>query len=355
VLAVLVAAPLACGAPGPRTPEPPGASEAPPTARRVEVSDGRPAMGTVLEIALVVPAGDEGRARDLLQRAFAEVERLESVLSTWRPESDASRLNRAAGQGPVRVHPDLVAVLEGARDGAAITGGAFDPTVGPLLALWREAARRDRLPSPPELAAARRKVGAHRIRLPGEERAELPAPGMAVDLGGIGKGYALDRVAALLREAGVDAALLSFGQSSVRGMGRPPGAAGWRLALRAEADGRPLAVTLRDRSLSVSSSLGQAFEIGGERFGHVVDPRSGQALRRSARALVVAPDATRAEVLSTALVVLPPARGVALVERLDGCEALVETPTERLATGGWDGPAAAPPGSPPHDRVGGAW
>jgi len=312
-------------------------------------------MGTVLEIALVVRAAEEAQARALLERAFAEVERLESVLSTWRPESDASRLNRAAGQGPVRVDPDLVAVLARARDGSALTAGAFDLTVGPLVALWREAARRDRLPSPAELAAAREKVGAHRIRLPGGSRAELPAPGMAVDLGGIGKGYALDRVAALLGEAGVDAALLSFGQSSVRGIGRPPGAPGWRLALRAQAGGRPLTVTLRDRSLSVSSSLGQAFEIAGERFGHVVDPRSGQALRRAARALVVAPDATRAEVLSTALVVLPPERGVALVERLGGCEALVETPTERLATGGWEGLAEAPPESPPHDRVSDAW
>jgi thiamine biosynthesis lipoprotein len=192
------------------------------------------------------------------------------------------------------------------------------------VALWTEAAARDALPEPAALSAARARVGAGRLEVsagPDGARAAL-APGSAVDLGGIAKGYALDRVRAKLA-AGVDAALLSFGQSSAWAIGRPPDTDGWRLLARGADGGFAGILTLRDRALSVSGSLGQWSEIAGRRYGHVIDPRTGEPLTERREAIVVTRDATLAEALSKALLVLGPRDGIALVEDWPDAEALL--------------------------------
>ena len=283
-----------------------------------EISTGRPAMGTLLELTLI-GADDAAlaRARD---DAFAEVERIEAQLSTWRAESDVSRLNRAAGDGAVAIAPEVTDLLARCVDLARDTRGSFDVTVGPLVALWQEAAARGEPPDPVALAAARARIGPDRLALRGDGAAL--AAGAAVDLGGVAKGYALDRVRDRLG-AEVDAALLSFGQSSTWAIGRPPGADGWRLLARAPDGGFAGVITLRDRALSVSGSLGQWNEIAGRRYGHVIDPRSGQPLTRGREALVVTADATLAEALSKALLVLGPEEGIALIENWPDAEALL--------------------------------
>ncbi len=300
-----------------------------------EVSTGRYAMGTVLELILVGP--DEATLERSRSDALAEVERLEGLLSTWRAESDVSRLNQAAGRGAIEVDPDVAALLARSVELAHATRGTFDVTVGPLVALWREAAERDALPDPSALESARARVGADRLavqRGAGSASAAL-APGSAVELGGVAKGYALDRARAVLG-AGVDAALLSFGQSSTWAIGRPPDAAGWRLLARGPDGGFAGILTLRDRALSVSGTFGQASEIGGRRYGHVLDPRSGEPLTRSREALVVATDATLAEALSKALLVLGPSEGIALIEDWPGAEALLlDADGSAWQTRGW--------------------
>lgn len=283
------------------------------------VSDGRYVMGTVAEVTL--PDRDVARARRRIERIFADWERLSALLSRHDPESGLSRLNAAAGRGPQRVDPDLARVLRDAIAGARATGGAFDVTVGPVVALWVEAARKGRLPSDDAVAEARSHVGAERIRIDERGRVELPDPAMSVDLGGVAKGYALDRAVEALREEAVRSGLLQIGQSSTWALGAPPDAPGWRLGLRGASGAVESAVTLRDRAFSVSSSLGQWSEIEGRRFGHVVDPRTGWALGRGVQAAVVADDATTAEILSTALVVLGADEGMAIVEALDRVEA----------------------------------
>lgn len=295
------------------------ASAAPPAH---EVSAGRYAMGTVLELTL--HGADDAalaRARD---DAFAEVERLEGLLSTWRPGSDVSRLNEAAGRGAIPVAPEVAALLARSADLARDTRGSFDVTVGPLVALWREAAARDALPDAAALATARARVGSDRLavqRTVSGATAAL-APGGAVDLGGVAKGYALDRARERLG-ARVDAALLSFGQSSTWAIGRPPGASGWRLLARGPDGGFAGVLTLRDRALSVSEALGQWNEIAGRRYGHVFDPRTGEPLTRNRTALVVTSDATLAEALSKALLVLGATEGIALIEGWPDAEALL--------------------------------
>ena len=290
-----------------------------PAAAPVEVSMGRFGMGTVLE--LTAYGGDPEASRLALRRAYEEIEQLDAQLSRHREESDVSRLNRAQGT-PVAVASAVrEALLLSLREGQR-SGGAFDVTVGPLVALWSRAAAQDQLPAEAALAAAGEHVGAEHVQLLSDGRVSLD-PGSSIDLGGIAKGFALDRVLPGLRASGLSAALLSFGQSSTWALGNPPGAAGWRLLVRSPAGGFAGVVTLRDRALSTSGTLGQWSEIGGQRFGHVLDPRSGRPLTRRRQALVVAPDATLAEVLSTALLVLGEREGIALVEARQGCEGLL--------------------------------
>lgn len=291
-------------------------------------------MGTVLEVTLVTR--NEAAARDAIEEAFAYARRLESVLSRYDPESEVSRLNATAGSGPREVGPHTLELLRDAVLYAELTRGAFDVTVGPLVTLWVEAARNDRLPAPSELAEARLRVGAERIAIHPDGRVELPAPGMSVDLGGIAKGYALDGMVRRLGERGFRDALLSFGQSSTWASGSPPDHTGWRLLLRAPSGGFLGVLTLRDRALSVSSSLAQSSEIEGRRFGHVIDPRSGWPLTEEREAAVVARDAELAEVLSTALLILEPEDGLALVETLPRTEALLITGSrDRRQSSGW--------------------
>lgn len=310
-----------------------GCARAPSSARQA-LQDGTFAMGTALEISLY---GDDlaalARARDAV---FAEAHRLDALLSNWSDQSDVSRLNRAAGEGAVAVDAAVFDLLSASVRHSIETRGSFDVTVGPLVALWSRAGERNALPSRREIDDARARVGAARIALLPDARIALPE-GMAIDVGGIAKGFAVDRAVPILREAGIESALLNFGQSSSFALGAPPGSPdGWRLLARAPEGGFAGVLTLRDRALSVSGSLGQWSEIEGRRYGHVIDPRSGLALVALREALVLAPDATRAEALSKALLVLGEREGIEVVAGQPGCEGLLlgEGGLE-VATAGW--------------------
>ena len=296
------------------------ACSAPPEAQRLATSDGRYAMGTVLEATVYAPSPASGR--ETLEAIFALVHRFDRLMSRYEPGSDVSRLNRGAGGAALAVDPEVARLVRDSLAYGRLTGGTFDVTVGPLVRLWVEAAETDVLPDPARVQAARRRVGSDRVRIePGGRVALLE--GSSIDLGGIAKGYALDRVIPLLRERGVEAALLNFGQSSTWAVGAPPGAPGWRLLVRGPSDAPLGLVTLRDAALSVSGSLGQWVEIGGRRFGHILDPRSGEPLTRRREALVVAPSAALAEALSKALLIAGEAQGIALVAAQAGCHGLL--------------------------------
>jgi thiamine biosynthesis lipoprotein len=262
------------------------------------VEDGRLVMGTVLDVSLRVAPGREADARAALEEAFATARRIEALADHRDPESPVARLNTSAGGASVALPPELIALLGEADRARQTTRGTFDVTVGPLVELWVAAARRGRAPDAAEIGALLARVG-RPPRIGPEARARLETPGAAIDLGGIAKGFAVDRIAEGLRARGLARALVSFGRSSVWAGGQE-----WRLLVEAD-DGRPLAVvTLRDQSLSMSSSLSRFSEIEGVRYSHVIDPRDGRALRTRRMAVVVAATATDAEVLSTALLVL---------------------------------------------------
>jgi thiamine biosynthesis lipoprotein len=317
-----------------------------PQANRVRAADGRLLMGTVLEIELL--GRDEAAGRAALERCFERVAGLERLFTRFDPESALSRLNRGAGRGLVEVDPALARILADARAYAELTRGTFDPTVGPLVALWGEAARRGKPPSAAELAAARTRVGWEGIEASVEPpRAGLARPGMAVDLGGFAKGWALDRVGEILAEEGVRDAFASFGGSSFLALGAPPGEPGWRVWLRDAAGGFAGELRLRDRSLAVSGSLGQTIEVAGRAYGHVIDPRRGEPLVRAAQAAVVAPGGALAEALGKALLVLGEEEGIALVEGIGEADAFwIDAAGRSRRTSGWDGgdgPSIPPP------------
>jgi thiamine biosynthesis lipoprotein len=299
------------------------------------VSDGRYRMGTVLELTLVAGQRQAADAPQALEQAFGKVAELDGLLSRFDRDSDVSRLNASAGQGLQAVDPRTRELLDFCRRAATLTQGGFDVTVGPLVELWTAAAERGRVPDEQELTDALRRVGADRILLDPAGRVGLGAAGMSVDLGGVAKGFALDVAVAELREAGFDRGLLSFGRSSIWGLGRPPDAAGWRLLLESPSHGYSGVVELADRALSVSSSLGQWSEIGGRRYGHVVDPRTGRPTGRGKQAVVVARSAALAEVLSTALLVLPEAVGMAIVEGQEAEARVVDEQGRAQQSSGW--------------------
>jgi thiamine biosynthesis lipoprotein len=261
----------------------------------VQVTEGRPAMGTVLEITLI--ANDEARARELIARCFAETERLEMIFTTWRADGELARLNAKAGRGPQWASPELVQILRDARD---MRGDSpFDVTVGPLVQLWREAGERGAPPSEEEIARARGLVGSERIRIDARASTIALEAGMSADLGGIAKGWTLDRLRELLRSEGVRGALLNFGGSSLAAIGTPLDAAAWRVSLP-----EGVLELSAGANASISESFGQVIEIAGQRFSHIVDPRSGRALERDLRVIAWAPSGALAEVWSTALVVI---------------------------------------------------
>jgi thiamine biosynthesis lipoprotein len=262
----------------------------------VQITEGRPAMGTVLEITLV--ASDEPRARAALARCFAETERLEAIFTTWREDGELARLNARAGRGPQPASRELVQILLDSQRFASETDGAFDVTVEPLLRLWREAGERDALPDDDSLSAARARVGAARIDIDARRSTVALEEGTAASLGAIAKGWTLDRLAELLRADGISRALLNFGGSSLHALGAPLDAPAWRVATESGV----LELT-PGSNVSISSSFGQFVEIGGERLSHIVDPRSGWPIRREVRTTAWARTGAEAEAASTAQVV----------------------------------------------------
>src|SRR3981081_2830249 len=217
--------------------------------------ESRPAMGTSFEV--YVYAADRDRASELFEAAFDEIERVEQALSNYRSSSELSRINAIAADAPVVTDPEVFALLERVLDYSRQSDGAFDVTVGKLMKAWGFFRGAGRYPSNEELTRAREQTGWQRVKVdPRARSAFFLTRGIELDLGGIGKGYALDCVARVLRDAGVTAALINSGSSSIYAIGAPPGKAGWPVRVFDPLDRTRILSTilLKDQSLSTSGT-----------------------------------------------------------------------------------------------------
>ncbi|MBS1724156.1 MAG: FAD:protein FMN transferase [Armatimonadetes bacterium] len=263
---------------------------------------GQVHMGVRVNVSLY--AHDQAEAEAAAGAAYKRFNELEQIMSDYRPDSELMLLCKNAYNQPIKVSEDLYVVLRRAQDVAERSDGAFDVTCGPLVQLWRAARKSKRLPSESELDEAKRHTGWVNFLVGtnsnGERFALLGKPGMRLDLGGIAKGYACDQALNAMFAAGVDRALVEAG-GDMAASGGPPGTAGWPILVQGYPGGE---VFLKRGALSTSGDLYQNVEIGGKKYSHIVDPRTGYGLTTRLQVSVLAPDGLTTDSLSTALSVM---------------------------------------------------
>jgi thiamine biosynthesis lipoprotein len=287
-------------------------------------------MGTWCDLVIF----DPDPAPDVVQSAFREIARLDDVLSSWNPESEVSRLNASAGRGPQPVSVDLANVAEESEALCTSTGGAFDPSVAPLLRAWGFYTESPALPAPAIGREAASHVGCDRVTVRRDARTIALAAGAGLDFGGIGKGYAVDRALEILRARGVTRAKIDFGSSSLGYVGNVDG--GWPIIIADPRDREAPLLILRitGGAVSTSSQRERSFERDGRRFGHIFDPRLGRPVESSLMSVtVIAPRGSTADALSTALFVMGAAQGKRLINGMSNVGAVfVEQSANGLMT-----------------------
>jgi thiamine biosynthesis lipoprotein len=249
------------------------------------------AMGSSFSLVLFGP--DRPALESAAAAAFAEAHRLDRLLSNYLAGSEWSAMNREAASRPIRVTPELFALLSDCLEYSRMSDGAFDITVGPLMKVWGFYNGEGDLPAPEEVKDALNRVGYRHVQLdPGLRTVRFARPGMDLDPGGIGKGYAVDRMVEVLKQAGVRIALVSASGSSIYGLGTPPGEPqGWPITIRTPRDPSAVAtrVVLENMSLSTSGSYEKFFWAGGRTYSHLVDPRTGYPAQGTSAVSVLAP------------------------------------------------------------------
>lgn len=293
-----------------------------PTLHRYEAVE--PHMGTLVKITVYTP-GEEA-ARRAFRAGFDRIRELDAILSDYKPESELNRLAASAVRKPARVSRDLFAVLSAAQEIAGVTGGAFDVTQGPVIRLWREARKTRQLPENGALAGAARRTGYRKLHLDSSRRTvTLDQEEMALDVGGIAKGYAASEALAALGGLGVRSAMVAI-SGDLAFSAAPPGTTGWRIALHdlpGEPAGVPPTIELTNAAISTAGPGEQHLVAGGRRYSHIVDPATGMGLTDDLTVTVVATHGLAADGLDTAISVLGVERGLALLDARDDAVAVI--------------------------------
>lgn len=262
-----------------------------PASGVVRVEASREAMGGTF--SLVLYGEDRVRLEGAAALALEEAVRLDHLLSNYKPSSEWSRVNREAAKGPVPVSSELYQLLDACRKYSEASEGTFDITVGPLMRVWGFYRGSGRLPHRAEVRAALDRIGYDKLILdPAMQTVAFAREGVEIDPGGIGKGYAVDRMVEILRREGAASAFVSAAGSSLYGLGAPPGEPrGWRVEIRDPRGGkRPVEeVFLKDESLSTSGSQEKFFSAEGKIYAHIMDPRTGYPAQGRLQVSVVAP------------------------------------------------------------------
>lgn len=272
-------------------------------------------MGTMVEITAVAPT--EAIAQAALSSGFHEIRRLEDLLSAWLDTSELSRVNQAAGQAPVPVGAETFDLITRALQVADYTEGGFNIAIGPVVQLWK-ITESPRIPSEIELEIAGQFVDYHLIRLdPTRRTVFLEKPGMRLDVGGIGKGYAAEKAAAAMRDIGATGGLVAVA-GDFRVFGKRADGTAWPVGIQhPRMNGKILAsLESSDEAVSTSGDYERFFIKDGVRYHHILDPRTLRPARLCRSVTIIAPDAALADALATGVFVMGPVRGLELVERL---------------------------------------
>ena len=313
-------------------------------------------MGTEFTLTLFV--SDQPGAEHVASAVFDEVDRLEALLSNYRPTSELSRISREAATRPVITDPEIFRFLDRSLYWSRISDGAFDITVGPLLRSWGFFFHTGRIPSTTELAALHHRIGWRHLYLDPTTRAVrfTNHQAMELDPGSIGKGFAVDAAITILREQGITAALLSAGNSTIYGLGAPPGTQGWSVDIPDPLHPGHLASTvwLHDTSLSTGACTEKFFIHNGHRYCHIFDPRTMRPVEGMLQTTVIDRSATDSDALSTVTFVLPPRATQNLIGQAPGRRALIfgQSPLRSACIAiNWEGkPCPSPEPSPHKDQ-----
>ena len=291
------------------------------------------AMGSTYSIA--VYGEDRVRMEAAVDAAFDEVRRLDEMLSNYRPSSEWSEVNRHAAEKPVHVSDELFRLLSACLEYSRKSEGAFDISVGPVVDLWKAALRGERVPTAEEQAKARACVGYEKIKLIPPDQVQFESPCLRIDVGSIGKGYAVDRAVDILRAEGIQSALVDAGQSSIYGMGTPPGLQAWEVHLRDPSGQVDPVVMLNENSVSTSEQTPPSL-LGNQSAGHIIDPENGKPLETKFALSVVVKTGTASDALSTTLLLVGPEKGKAIVRKMPDAAAIwvaEDGATEMISTG----------------------
>ena len=276
-------------------------------------------MGTIFEIAAYDQSSEH--ASNAIEKAFQEVVRLDNLLSNYKSDSALSNLNRSAHFHAERVPSDLYRAIDQAVQFSRLSDGKFDISVAPLVNLWKAALRGEGTPSRAQQEEVRSCVGYEKIDLTPPDRISFRSSCLQLDLGAIGKGYAVDRAAEVLHSLGIRDALVNAGGSTIFAMGSPPDQTGWLVHLRDPSNKIDPQVMLKDGSVSTSEQTAPSL-LGNDSAGHIIDPDTGMPLKTVFTVSAVSRTASASDALSTTLLLLGPTKGTALIESMADVSAI---------------------------------
>lgn len=287
-------------------------------------------MGTMVEITVMPP--DE----QAIEAAFEEMKKVDTLMSTYKENSEVSILNR---EGENHLSTETLQVIGEAINFSEITGGAFDITCKPLINLWKKAKKEQVIPSPQEIKEALSLVGYEKIKiLPEGDVVRFKQKGMQIDLGGIAKGYAVDRAIEALRKNGIRRALVNAG-GDLYALGNGPGGEKWKVGIQdpREEDKLLGIIKVKDVGVATSGDYQRYFTIEGKRLSHIVNPKTGQTVQDVPMSVtVIAPHATTTDALATGVFVLGPQKGMELIESLPQVEGMIVSEgMKRITSKGW--------------------
>jgi FAD:protein FMN transferase len=276
-------------------------------------------MGTIFEIAAYDQSSEH--ASHAIEKAFQEIVRLDNLLSNYKPDSALSRLNRSAHFHAEEVPSDLYRVIDQAVQFSRLSDGKFDISIAPLVNLWKAALRGDGTPSRSQQEEVRNCIGYEKIELTPPDRISFRSACLQLDLGAIGKGYAVDRAAEVLQSMGIRDALVVAGGSTILAMGSPPGQTGWLVHLRDPSNKIDPQIRLKNESVSTSEQTAPSL-LANDSAGHIIDPNTGMPLKTAFAVSAVSRTASASDALSTTLLLLGPTKGRPVIKSMPDVSAI---------------------------------